>query len=244
MPILGRDPPRQDPWALTSWSTVARLSSDTRQVAEVAWRDLIARYRGPLLSQARRLLARGRGRPATAEDAEEAVQAFWVACLEKDWLGRADAERGRFRAFVQVLLKRFVRDRVEHEHASVRHPGKGRSVVEMGALGVEEAAVASDRAEAEAFDREWVKVAIDRAVAAVEGASARDGVVLRDLMRTEGAGSPDLAALIRVHAEQLPVIKSRVRDRFSKRFAEELSATVRDPADFDEEWQALARYLP
>lgn len=244
MPLLGSTPPRQDLWTRTSWSTLATIAETAPREAEGAWNDLIARYRTPLLLQARRLLTRARGRPVPAEDAEDLVQAFWVACLDKDWLGRADPDKGRFRAFVQVLLKRFVRDRVEHEHAGVRHPGPGRGVAQLEDLAREPAAPGGAGDDDEAFDREWVRIAIERAIADVEAASARDGVVLRDLIRTDGKGSADLAAVLRVHPQQLAVIKTRVRDRFAKHFTNELAATVRDASDFDAEWRALARYLP
>lgn len=86
-------------WKTTSWTQVlsAQYGSDkaVQQLYEDYWPAIYAFLRHSNYS---------------VEDAEDYVQSFFTTFLEKDWLQRADREKGRFRTFILTILKRFVRD--------------------------------------------------------------------------------------------------------------------------------------
>jgi RNA polymerase sigma-70 factor (ECF subfamily) len=61
-----------------------------------------------------------RRRGITASDAEDYTQAFIARVLEKDFLGSADPQRGRFRSFLLTMLRRFLATELERQQAQKR----------------------------------------------------------------------------------------------------------------------------
>jgi DNA-directed RNA polymerase specialized sigma24 family protein len=227
-------PPRRD-WATTQWSAVVGLTPAAPERREASWTWLATTYQVPLERYAAGVLARVRGR-SSADEAAEVVQDFLATCLEKRWLERADRSRGSFRAFVRVLLRRFV-------YAGLRGGRSAARTLSLDAASVEEPA-GEDRSAVEAFDREFVRVAVDRALETLRQERERYHAVIVDLIATDGQGSADLAARMGVSSAQLPVLRHRARKRFARLFEEEVAATVGDDDAFDDEWRVLAPYLP
>jgi len=195
-------------------------------------------------SYAWRLLARYPGGSASAQDAADVVKDFLSACLDKGWLARADREHGKFRAFIQVLLKRHVTGWVRHKLAQKRRPAEGRRVVPL-LPEAEGADIPSPADEAgAAFDRSWTEVAVERALERLREENERYHAVIADLIRTHGEGSADMADQVGLHAKQFPVLKHRARRRFSSLFKQELRATVDSAEAFEEEWRTLSAYMP
>jgi len=129
MQILDPKPPGGLAWATTRWSIVSNLDEREDPHWDVSWAYLAEHYERPMTIYARRLLARAPGGAASAQDAPDVVQAFLTACIEKDWLSRADPQRGRFRAYVQVLLRRYVTRWLRRRLARKRQPGRRGSGV-------------------------------------------------------------------------------------------------------------------
>ena len=242
--VLDPRPRRRDPWRATRWSIIQRLSTVEDPAWESSWAYLVDTYRAPMEAHARRVLSRVRGRDATQEEAHEAVGAFLAACFEKDWLPRADPLRGRFRAYVQTLLRRFIYAQVRDASAKKRSPGPGRRLVPLIEENLPEAASAAVRMEDEAFDRSWVQIAVDHALARLEKEHARYRLVIEDLIATNGESSSDLHERVGLRRAQLPVLKHRARRRFRALFEEELASTVADEDAFEAEWKVLQPYMP
>ena len=59
----------------------------------------------------------------SAEDAEDAVQSFFVTAFEKQYLEKYDASQSRFRTFLRVCLDRFVQNTKKSERAAKRGGG-------------------------------------------------------------------------------------------------------------------------
>jgi RNA polymerase sigma-70 factor (ECF subfamily) len=88
----------------TAW-TFIRAAQDPDHPEHVdALNQLITRYWRPVFYFLR---ARGHGLHA----AEDLTQEFFARALERDWLRRADPQRGRFRTFLLTILVRFLSDR-------------------------------------------------------------------------------------------------------------------------------------
>jgi RNA polymerase sigma factor (sigma-70 family) len=240
MALLRREPPSQG-WNKTSWSMIGRLGEAKVPAQSPAWDWLVATYERPMCTYIRSVLGRVRGR-ASEDDVRDLYQAFLTACLEKGWLSKAAPERGMFRAYAKTLLKRFVYQHLRAQSAQRRRPGEGRETYPL--LDSDADALPEDEDSSEAFDREWVKVALERALERLRKERERDYEVVHDLRLTDGAGSEDLAARIGVHPKQLPVIRHRARKRLSHLFADELRKTVGDEKAFQEEWRALVAYMP
>ena len=86
-------------WKTTSWSQILEAQLDNtdamKKLCEDYWSAIYTflRYRG-----------------FNQEDAEDYTQAFLVRFLDKDWIQRADQNKGKFRTFILTLLQRFVND--------------------------------------------------------------------------------------------------------------------------------------
>src|SRR6185436_11398245 len=99
-----REPrPRSDgQWfATTHWSVVLTAAQDSTPEGREAMEKLCAAYWYPLYAYTRRT---GRG----VEDAQDLTQEFFARLLEKQYLGLATPERGRFRTFLLSSLKNFL----------------------------------------------------------------------------------------------------------------------------------------
>lgn len=245
MTLLSKKPPRPVGWQPTRWTLVRTLPvrDDPRWLS--SWNQLVADYRAPMESYARRIASRLRSRPCSEEEAAEFVQGFLAAHQSGRELAKADPAVRPFRAFVQVLLRRYVGHEIRRERAAKRMPPPGSRLVPLtGAAPGPRVSGRERRAEEAAFDGEWVAAAIAQARAALSAKHPRDLEVIDDLIRTEGEGSPDLAARLGLSRDNLYLVRSRARERFARRFEEALRATVADPAAFAEEWRTLAPYMP
>lgn len=242
--ILEPMPPRRQSWDNTRWSMIGRLDRRQEPAWQASWSYLLERYREPMERYARRVLARAGGARA-AEEAGDVVQDFLATCVEKGWLSRADPVRGRFRAYVQTLLRKYVYGYLRYRNAQKRSPGPGRevfTVLESDAVSREP--TPDEVAELQEFDRSWVQVALHAALARLAEEQPRYHLVVNDLLLTGGAGSSDLAQRAGVRGPQLPVLKHRARRRLAGLFAAELEATVADEEAYDEELRALEAYIP
>lgn len=243
MGILEPKPSRSDSWITTHWSVISRLNEPEDPEWQTSWTYLVETYRGLMERYAYRLLSRIRGEKASREEAEDVVESFLGTCFEKDWLTRADPTQGRFRAYVQTLLRRYVYGHVRRETAQKRQPKGGKPVLSIHddeAVDEQEPEVQAENAD---FDRSWTQVALDRAIQRLGAENERYQVVILDLVSTHGEGSKDLGDRLGLRRAQVPVLRHRARKRFQSLFEEELALTVGDEEAFREEWRFLLPYI-
>jgi DNA-directed RNA polymerase specialized sigma24 family protein len=202
--------PMQTIWGFpaTSWSLVRRVreggasAADERAAGEAL--DVLCRaYWRPLYAYAR---GRGLGRA----DAQDAVQEFFAAALRRDFFARAEAGRGKLRSFLLTAFQRVLIDRAERERAEKRTPpggwaegdfeaaeaewartgAGGGGVGEAGGMG--EPGGAGNVSPDVAFERQWARELIARAVGRVAERYAKEGKagVFAEL-RAEALGESD-----------------------------------------------------
>src|SRR5512144_483100 len=90
----------------THWSAVASAYAADSDQAGNALASLCATYWYPLYVYVRR-------QGHNPDDAQDLVQGFFAQALEKAYFSAADPEKGRFRSFLLVVLKRYM----ANEHA-------------------------------------------------------------------------------------------------------------------------------
>ena len=73
-----------------------------------------------------------RRRGHSAEEAEDLTQEFFARLLDKEFLAGVDRERGRFRTFLLMAVKRFLAN--EYDRAQAKKRGGGQRVVPLDAL--------------------------------------------------------------------------------------------------------------
>jgi len=180
-----------------------------------------------------------------SEDAKDLTQAFFLWLLDGEPLKSYAPERGGFRTYLKVLLRRFV----GHEDAALGRLKRGGGVLHLPIT--DDAAVADVKASnpEELFDRAWIAALVDGAVDRVRARCDRDGrsVAFRvyegyDLV--PGGESPTYSQL----GERLGIPVNEVKNHlFAVR--EEVRAEVRadlaqataDPEELEAEWKALFR---
>src|SRR5689334_17867970 len=107
-------------FSTTHWSVVlAAGQADSPESADALER-LCRTYWYPLYAYVRR---QGYG----PEDAQDLTQEFFARLLDKNYLGRADRQRGRFRSFLLTSLKNFLVH--EWERARAEKRGGGRTFI-------------------------------------------------------------------------------------------------------------------
>ncbi|MCL4176168.1 MAG: sigma-70 family RNA polymerase sigma factor [Verrucomicrobia bacterium] len=155
----------------TRWSIVRACADPASPGAREALEELCRRYWYPLYAYVRRS-----GHPS--HDAEDLVQGFLLRLLDPEFnrLGSAHQEKGRFRSFLMVALKRYLADRWDHAQRKKR--GGGTTLVSIDIQDAEgrylaEPAELEDPARL--FDRRWALTVLDRALNRVKEEYAAEG---------------------------------------------------------------------
>jgi len=97
----------------TQWSQVLRAADPAAEGSGPALQGLCQTYWYPLYAFVRRS-------GHSPQDAEDLTQAFFARLLDKNYLAAADREKGRFRSFLLVALKRVLANEWERQHALKR----------------------------------------------------------------------------------------------------------------------------
>jgi DNA-directed RNA polymerase specialized sigma24 family protein len=104
----------------THWTSIFFVGKADGSAAQAALDGLLQKYQAPLLAH---LQWRFRSSEHQAEDWFQGFVARKV--LEKDLLGSARRERGRFRTFLLNALDNYVADEIRRENQAIRKPPGG-----------------------------------------------------------------------------------------------------------------------
>ncbi|HEX8912141.1 MAG TPA: hypothetical protein VF796_07255 [Humisphaera sp.] len=140
----------------THWSLVARAGEDPSAAQRDALGELLKRY----LPAFRTYLMTKYRFPA---DQADDVAAGFVASrlVEQNLIGKADADRGKFRNFLMTALERYAIDQQRQDRAAKRGGGRDQdNVMDVG----ERASGRPGEDPAEAFDASWAREVIRTAV--------------------------------------------------------------------------------
>ena len=186
-------------------------------------------------------------------DAQDLTQGFFADLIETRAYARADPIKGRFRSFLLGTLKHFVAHARDHDRAQKR--GGGALPVELDEGAISEAEIFASRCNHWSadgvFEREWaaslVRQALDRLAQEYElgGKGALFDALKSRLTAGEAAAIPydELANRLGRTAVHLRVDVTRLRARYRAILREEVSGTVVDPRDVDEELRFLRQAM-
>ena len=186
-------------------------------------------------------------------DAQDLTQGFFADLIETRAYARADPIKGRFRSFLLGTLKHFVAHARDHDRAQKR--GGGALPVELDEGAISEAEIFASRCNHWSadgvFEREWaaslVRQALDRLAQEYElgGKGALFEALKSRLTAGEAAAIPydELANRLGRTAEHLRVDVTRLRARYRAILREEVSGTVVDPRDVDQELRFLRQAI-
>jgi len=248
MPAALSPPTRDGSFASTRW-TVVRQAADSQtasQHASSALSELCQIYWRPVY-----VFLRRQGIPQ--HDAQDLTQGFFADLIESRAYARADPVKGRFRSFLLGTLKHFVAHARDRDRAQKR--GGGIVPVELDEASVSEAEAyasgSSHWSEDGVFQREWAaslaRQALDRLAQEYElgGKGALFEALKSRLTAGEAAAVPyeELANRLGRTATHLRVDVTRLRARYRAILREEVSGTVVDPREVDEELRYLRQAM-
>ena len=226
----------QDPRAFltTRWTRVraARVDSDSGRAALA---ELCAAYYEPVLAYLR-------AATRDADGARDLAHAFFAALLSGQGLAAASPEHGRFRSYLLGAAKHFLLNQRAAARRLKRGGGAEHLPLEDDAL----AASGQGRTPEREFDRQWALTLIARALDALRAECAAEGRV--DFFErakpwlTGEAGHGDqtsLASDLGLTPDALKMAIHRLKRRFRARVKDEVSGTLSEPADVDEEMRGL-----
>lgn len=227
----------------TRWSLVLAAAQPGSPSAEEALESLCRSYWFPLYAFVRRS-----GR--SPQDAQDLTQEFFRRLLEKQWLRAADPAKGKLRTFLLTALQHFLAK--EWRSASAQRRGGGYVPVPLDTSLAESrfaAHVAALPAE-ETFDRQWALTLLDRTFQRLRGefeqlGKTGDFEVLKPcLMAARGAVDyADVAGRLRTNEGAARVAVHRLRKRFREVYRQEISHTLAEEANLDDELRHLAAAL-
>jgi len=224
----------------THWSVVLSARARDSSRSTVALETLCRTYWYPLYAYLRR-------QGQLAHDAQDLTQGFFARLLQKDYLQAAAHEKGKFRTFLLMTLKRFVANEWDREHALKR--GGFASVVAI------DQEVAESRFAAEPshnlqpdilFDREWARTLLEQAMAQLQKeyvASDRAKLFeyVQSCLAREESALPYAAIAARLNLTE-PAVKMavhRLRARYREILRTEIAHTVSAPKEIEEEIRHL-----
>jgi RNA polymerase sigma-70 factor (ECF subfamily) len=238
MPPTDRSPV----FATTRWSVVTAAQDDDSGAAREALETLCRNYWYPLYAYVRRA-------GHSPHDAQDLTQEFFSRLLEKEWLDSVNREKGRFRSFLLIAMKRFLAKEWRREQAQKR--GGNVTFIPIDSAGAEERYAAEPGIEPEAvYERRWALMLLDQAFDSVRAEFVALGKGAEfDLLKpclTAARGEIDYAELARSIGSSegaTRVAVHRMRKRFREVFRERIAETVSEAEDVPNELLHLAKVL-
>lgn len=205
-----------------------------------ALEELCRTYWYPLYAYVRR---RGYNR----EDAEDLTQAFFARLLAHNFLAELDGNKGKFRAFLLAAMKHFLAN--DWDKARAQKRGGGTPFLSLDWQTADtQFQIAADKTPRpdQAFDREWAMTLLAKVIERLqqeceaEGRSAQFTELKVFLTLDRGDGSyTGVADRLNLDETAVRVAVHRLRKRYRQLLRGEISQTLSEPADLEEEMRAL-----
>lgn len=223
--------PSADSWGgETDWSLIRKASAGSPEVErDRVWGELVHRYAAPV----KRVLARHLSGDPNVEDAT--ADFFSDLFQRRQILDRADPEQGRFRCYIQGVIRRYAWQ-WRRAHGAVG----GADLDGVDVVHELESEVERDE------ELAWADAILEHALARLERFAASDTTLLRrfyGLFGTPRASGEDLARERTTSVATLHVALHRARIKLRSALVEELRPMVRTSEDMQQEIQFLITRL-
>jgi RNA polymerase sigma-70 factor (ECF subfamily) len=223
----------------TQWSVVLRAKGD--DTAAVAALEALCRtYWPPIYASLRR---RGFSPP----DAEDTTQELFARLLARDFLEQIQQEKGKFRTFLLVSLRNLFCD--EKDKARAEKRGGNKQTISIDFQDAEQMyslEPASARTPEDEFERRWASTLLDTVMRRLseECIRAKKAELFRELYsrlagNDDEASTEGIAHRLGMTAAAVRVALHRLRQRYADLLRTEISRTVADPNDVEEELRHL-----
>ena len=191
------------------------------------------------------------GARRVVHDAQDQTQEFFVRLLEKDLLSVADPARGRFRSFLLTSFKNFLSN--EWDKAQAKKRGGGKTPISLNFVDAESRyplEACADMNPETQFEKQWVLRVLDLVLDRLHdecnaAGRAEQFDALKDFITglPVGESYSEAASQLGVTENAAQVAAHRLRQRYRELLREEVSRTVAEPADVDDEIRCLVAVL-
>jgi RNA polymerase sigma-70 factor (ECF subfamily) len=229
-----------DVFATTHWTVVLAAGKRHAPQSDLALEEFCRTYWFPLYACVRR---RGHNK----EDAEDSVQEFFARFLAKNHLAGLSAERGRFRAFLLASLKHFLINEWKKSQRLKRGGGEKNLSLDWQTADTKfQVAATNEPSPDKAFDREWALALLAKVIGRLQKECEADGKakLFGQLKLFLMAGKcetvqSETAKTLGMEEGAVRVAVHRLRRRYRQLLRDEISKTLTDPAQVDEEMHTL-----
>jgi RNA polymerase sigma factor (sigma-70 family) len=234
----------------TRWSLILSATDlgGEQQKAHDALAELCRTYWRPIFS-----FVRGRG--YSVEDAQDLTQDFFAAILKNNWLQHADRNRGRFRSLLLRSLQNFLINAAER--ADARKRGGDVEFISWDGWTAESQSQFSIPIEGvnslppeRLFDLNWAMTVVEHALQRLrEECESKGKLWLFQALSPHLTEERDELCYANLSAELKmaePAVKKqlhKMRQRYRSLLRDEVSQTVEDPSDVDDEIRYLCASL-
>jgi RNA polymerase sigma factor (sigma-70 family) len=234
---------RSPVFVTTHWSVVLSANDHDSFHSAQALETLCRTYWHPLYAFVKR-------RGYSPADAEDLTQAFFAWLLERNWLGRADQQRGRFRSFLLTSIGNFLAN--EWDKARTQKRGSGR-IVSLQGHETETGCVlepAEGLTPEQSFEWRWALTLLDQVMNRLSAEFVRDGktelfATLKPCLLGERTALPyaTLASKLAMTEGSVKVAVHRLRQRYRQLLRDEIASTVAKPEEVEDELRYLFAVL-
>jgi RNA polymerase sigma-70 factor (ECF subfamily) len=240
MSVTDERSPNDARFRTTRWSLVQAAGEARQDESREALSELCQNYWFPVYAYFRR-------RTGNAVDAQDLTQEFFATLLEKNYLGDARQDRGRFRTFLLTAAQRFLSKERAKSNTLKRGGGKRLLSLDISTGEVRFAAEPVDNETPErTFERRWtlslLEIAQQRLCDEYTTGGKRQ---VYDLLKPHliGASSTEryaqVAALLGSTVGGVKTSVYRMRCRYRELLRTEIAETVADPTEIDDEIKQL-----
>jgi RNA polymerase sigma-70 factor (ECF subfamily) len=234
----------QPVFVTTRWSVVLAARDPASPDSARALETLCRAYWYPLYA-----FVRGSGH--SPHDAQDLTQSFFAVLLAKDYLRVVTPEKGRFRTFLRMAIKRYLMNEWDKQRSQKR--GGGAATVAFDTT-LAEQRFQEERSDAlgpdAIYDRRWALTLLDEAMARLEQEYATAGKTAEFQQLkphlTAGRGEIPYAAIAAACATTegaARVAIHRLRKQFRETFRAVIADTVATPAEAEEELRHVLEIL-
>jgi len=240
----GSEPSPRQVFVTTRWSVVLTAGRSQTTHAQGALEQLCQTYWYPLYAYVRR-------RGHSPEDAQDLTQAFFARLLERNWIGRADQQKGRFRSFLLSAMNYFLSDEWDKARAQKRGGGLPSVPLQFDTAETRYGHEPADCVTPEQnFERRWALTLLDEVLRRLRAEYEQERreelfAVLHPCLVGDRTAQPyaELAVKLGVSEGTVKSAVHRLRQRYRQLLRDEIAQTVAEPGEVDEELHHLFAVL-
>jgi len=236
---------RSDAWFVTThWSVVLSARDKSSPGSAEALEALCRAYWSPLYAFVRR-------QGHDPHEAEDLTQEFFARLLQKDYLHSVAREKGRFRTFLLVSIKRFLAN--EWDRARALKRGGGKTVLDLDTTAAEAHYQVESKASLSPdalFERRWALSLLEQTMTRLRQDYADAGKlgefeILKGFLTAEKGEAPYAEASVKTGLSEgaVRVAVHRLRRRYREVFRQQIAHTVDRPEEIEAEVRHLLEVL-